>query len=128
MQIRYTNNLTANLQGIEAFWDECQFPNGFDRLVNELSEPVIANLKRHPRLGRNFLQRQTKSIETQARLQKLDALLSTLNTDIKAAEIREYVMTDYLLLYALVSDVIYLLAIKRQKQLSFALDDVLSET
>lgn len=74
------------------------------------------------------MQRQTKSIETQARLQKLDALLSTLNTDIKAAEIREYVMTDYLLLYALVSDVIYLLAIKHQKQLSFALDDILSET
>jgi hypothetical protein len=35
-------------------------------------------------------------------------------------EIREYVMTDYLLLYALAGEVIYLLAIKHQKQLAFA--------
>lgn len=119
MDIRYTDNIKANLQGIEAFWEECQFPNGFDRLVDELSEPVIANLKRHPRLGRNFLQRQTQSIDTQARLDKLKALLATLDTDTEHAEIREYVMTDYLLLYALVGDVMYLLAIKHHKQLSF---------
>jgi hypothetical protein len=94
MDIRYTDNIKANLQGIEAFWEECQFPNGFDRLVDELSEPVIANLKRHPRLGRNFLQRQTQSIDTQARLDKLKALLAILDTDTEHAEIREYVMTD----------------------------------
>lgn len=124
MDIRYTHNITTNLQGIEAFWEECQFPNGFDRLVDELGEPVIANLKRHPRLGRNFLQRQAQSIDTQARLDKLKALLATLDTDTEHAQIREYVMTDCLLLYALAGDVIYLLAIKHQKQLSFALDTV----
>lgn len=128
MDIRYTHNITTNLQGIEAFWEECQFPNGFDRLVDELGEPVIANLKRHPRLERNFLQRQAQSIETQARLDKLKALLATLGTNAEQAEIREYVMTDYLLLYALVGDVIYLLAIKHQKQLTFALDDAASKT
>lgn len=126
MEIRYTDNLIANLHNIEAFWDESEFPPGFDRLVDELSEPVIANLRRHPRMGRNFLQRQTKSIETQTRLQKLQALLATLGTDTERAEIREYVMTDYLLLYALAGDVMYLLAIKHHKQLSFVLDDLAS--
>ena len=79
----------------------------------------MGNLERHPRIGRNFLQRQNESIEAQTRIQKLDALLITLGTDTERAEIREYVMTDYLLLYALVGDVIYLLAIKHHKQLSF---------
>jgi hypothetical protein len=77
-------------------------------------------------MGRNFLLRQTKSIETQTRLQKLQALLANLDTDTERAEIREYVMMDYLLLYALAGDVIYLLAIKHHKQLSFVLDDLAS--
>ena len=72
------------------------------------------------------MQRQTQSIGTQDRLDKLKALLATLGTDTEHAEIREYVMTDYLLLYALVGDVIYLLAIKHHKQQSFALDNLSS--
>jgi hypothetical protein len=57
-----------------------------------------------------------------APIQKLDALLRTLDTAAARAEVREYVMTDYLLLYALVGEVIYLLAIKHHKQLSFDID------
>ena len=119
IEVRYTDNLKTNLLDIEAFWDENQFPQGFDRLVDELTEPVIPNLTRHPRMGRNFLQRPPKSVETLARRQKLDALLHTLDTSTETAEAREYVMTDYLLLYALVGGVVYLLALKHHKQLSF---------
>ena len=117
--IRETTNYAANLQRIEAYWDSCQHPAGNLKLLEELDDPVMANLERHPRIGRNFSQRQIESIEAQTRLEKLDALLVTLGTDAERAEIREYVMTDYLLLYALVGDVIHLLAIKHQKQLSF---------
>lgn len=120
--IRETTNFASNLTDIEAYWDDCQFPEGNLKLLKELNEPVMPNLERHPRLGRNFLRRQTPSVETQSRLQKLEALLATLGTDTESAEIREYVMTDYLLLYALVGEVIYLLAIKHHKQLSFVLD------
>ena len=114
--------MAANLRNVEAFWDENQFAQGFDRLVDELTDSVVPILKRHPRMGRNFLQRQTDSVETQTRLQKLDALLRSLDTDADRAEVREYVMTDYLLLYALVGEMIYLLAIKHHKQLSFDID------
>lgn len=117
--MRITDNFTRNLLGIEAFWEDRQFPQGFDRLIEELTAPVIPNLTRHPRMARNFLSRQPQSVEAVARVEKLDALLVTLGTDAERAEIREYVMTDYLLLYALVGNVIYLLAIKHQKQLSF---------
>jgi hypothetical protein len=122
IEIRKTANYSANLDSIEAYWDTCQFPVGNDRLMTELAEAVMVHLQNHPRLGRNFLRRQTPSIETQSRQQKLEALLATLGTDTDHAEIREYVMTDYLLLYALVGAVIYLLAIKHHKQLSFLLD------
>lgn len=119
IQIRKTANYSANLDRIEDYWYSCQFPLGYDRLLVELADTVVLNLQNHPHIGRNFLQRQSESIETQTRLQKLDALLITLGTGAERAEIREYVMTDYLLLYALVGDVVYLLAIKHHKQLSF---------
>lgn len=128
IQILKTANYSASLDRIEDYWYACQFPLGNDRLLDELADTVIAHLQNHPRLGRNFLQRQTQSIGTQARLDKLKALLATLGTDTEQAEIREYVMTDYLLLYALVGDVIYLLAIKHHKQRTFALGDAASKT
>jgi hypothetical protein len=120
--VRETTNFAANLASIEAYWDTCQYPAGNLKLLNELNQPVMGNLERHPRIDRNFLQRQSNSVEAQTRLQKIDSLLRTLDTDTARAEVREYVMTDYLLLYALVGEVIYLLAIKHHKQLSFDID------
>ncbi len=123
IQILKTANYSANLDRIEDYWYACQFPLGYDRLLEELADTVVNHLQNHPRLGRNFLQRQSHSISAQDRLEQLKALLATLDTDTEHAEIREYVMTDYLLLYALVREVIYLLAIKHHKQLTFALND-----
>jgi hypothetical protein len=37
----------------------------------------------------------------------------------KDGDIREYVTADYLLLYAVIKDVVYLLSIRHHKQLSF---------
>ena len=119
IQIRSTDNYRADLDSIEAYWDACLFSAGNGRLLTELAATALVHLRSHPRMGRNFLQRQSKSVDTVTRARKLDALLNTLGTDAQRAEIREYVMTDYLLLYALVGDVIYLLAIKHHKQLSF---------
>ena len=127
IQIQKTANYSANLDRIEDYWYACQFPLGNDRLLDELADTVVVHLQNHPRLGRNFLQRQSHSIGAQDRLDKLKVLLATLATDTQQAEIREYVMTDYLLLYALVGDVIYLLAIKHHKQLTFSLDDAVSK-
>jgi plasmid stabilization system protein ParE len=119
IQIRETANYAANLDDIETYWDDCDFPESNEKMLNELATTTLANLQDHPRIGRNFLQRQANSIRAKTSAQKLQALLRTLNTDTETAEIREYVMTDYLLLYALKGDTIYLLAIKHHKQLSF---------
>ncbi|MFZ4538114.1 hypothetical protein [Propionivibrio sp.] len=47
----------------------------------------------------------------------LRAKLSVLTQDMDA--LREYVLKDYLLLYALIGGAIYLLAVRHQRQLSF---------
>ena len=123
--IRSTANFSANLDSIEAFWGECQFAQGHDRLLVELAGTTLAHLQHHPRMGRDFLQRPPDSIDAQARLQKLNALLRTQGAGTHNAEIREYGMRDYLLLYALVDDVIHLLAIRHHQQLSFDINTYL---
>jgi hypothetical protein len=122
IQIVATDNYRGNLDSIETYWEDCLFPAGHGRLLTELASTTLVHLPNHPRMGRNFLQRQPASVDAATRAQKINALLRTLDTDTARAEVREYVMTDYLLLYALVGDVIYLLAIKHHKQLSFDID------
>ncbi|SDH71452.1 type II toxin-antitoxin system RelE/ParE family toxin [Variovorax sp. OV700] len=115
-EIRYTANFAANLEGIAAFWDESGFAKGYDRLLEELTDVVLTHLERHPRMGRPFMNRQPESIEAQMALARLDE---------QSAEIREYVMDDYLVLYSVHESrphphlVVQLLAIKHHKQLSF---------
>lgn len=118
-QIRSTAHFSANLDSIEAFWEACQFPEGHGKLLAELAGTTLVHLQNHPRMGRDFLQRQPESIDAQDRLKKLNALLRTQGASTQSAEIREYGMSDYLMLYALADDVIHLLAISHHKQLSF---------
>jgi hypothetical protein len=116
--VRFTSNFEDNLDQIEAYWDDNQFPTGYDRLLAELADTTIPTLERNPRLGRPFLDRTP---QTEQAKKKTQALRKQLVAIAQEAEIREYVMTDYTLLYALISNGIYLLAIKHHKQLSFQL-------
>ncbi len=122
VEVRYTANFEANLQSIEAFWIENDFPQGYDRLLDELIDTVVVNLERHPRMGRPFMSHQPDSVEAQTRHERLQAKLASAD---QPADLREYVMTDYLVLYAVLgpaadgTSTIYLLSIKHHKQLSF---------
>jgi len=122
VEIRYTANFEANLQSIEAFWMESGFPQGYDRLLDELIDTVVVNLERHPRMGRPFMSRQPDSVEAQTRHERLQAKLASAD---QPADLRESVITDYLVLYAVLgaaagtASTIYLISIKHHKQLSF---------
>ena len=122
VEVRYTANFEANLQGIETFWTENEFPQGYDRLLDELLDTVVINLERHPRMGRAFMSRQPESIEAQKLHEKLQAKMEAYE---QPADMREYVMTDYLVLYAILEgaankpSTLYLVSIKHHKQLSF---------
>jgi hypothetical protein len=116
-----TANFEANLAHIEAYWSENLFPAGFDNLIAELQNTTIPILETHPRLGRPFFERHAQTLQAKQKMQAITAQLAKLAAN---AELREYIMTDYTALYALVADTIYLLAIKHHKQLVFDVGQV----
>ena len=116
--VKFTANFERNLDDIEHFLTEQEAPQAFDGLLDELLETVIPNLEQFPEMGRPFMARQPRSVETTNALAKLRTKLSGLNQEMDA--LREYVLKDYLLLYVLIDGAtIYMLAIRHQRQLSF---------
>ena len=95
---------------------DARAPQVFDLLLNELTQTVIPNLQRFPEMGRSFFERSARSVEVVNGLGRLRQRLAELGPD---GEIREYVTADHVILYAVITDVIYLLSIRHQKQLSF---------
>ena len=117
-EIRFTTIFENNLASIESFLTEQEFAHGYDRLLDELGEIVIPNLERFPAMGRPFFAHAPKSVEALAITDRLRTSLARLADD---SDIREYVMDNYVILYAMVRDNVYLLSIKHHRQLSFDL-------
>lgn len=115
--VKFTANFERNLEDVERFLTEAEAPQAYDGLLDELLETVIPNLERFPEMGRPFMARPVRSVETTNAMAALSRKLSALTSDQDA--LREYVLKDYLLLYALIDGEIYLLAIRHQRQLSF---------
>lgn len=114
--VKLTANFERNLEDAQAFLIQAQAPQAFDALLDELTDTVIPNLERFPGMGRLFFERPVRSIEASNGIDQLHAQLKAIGKD---GEIREYVMTHYLLLYARFDTVIYLLSIRHHRQLSF---------
>lgn len=114
--VKLTANFELNLSELETFLVKAEAPHAFDALLDELTETVIPNLERFPGLGRLFLERPARSVEATNGIARLTAQLGSMATD---GELREYVMTHDLLLYARIKDTVYLLSIRHQRQLSF---------
>lgn len=110
--VKLTANFEANLADIEQFWNEADAPLAYFKLIYEVLDTVIPNLERHPRMGRSFLNREIHSVEAKT-------IIERLKTRIGRGEIRETLTGDYLILYALIGDTVYLLSVKHHRQLSF---------
>ena len=118
IRVELTANFERNLDAIGVFWQDCGAPHAYDDLLAELLQTVIPNLEQHPRFGRDFLARACGSIQAQTRITRLRTKLRRIDP---AAEIREYLSGDYLMLYALTGARISLLAIRHHRQISFSL-------
>ena len=116
MIVKLTASFERKLEEIEAFLREADAPHAFDLLLDELTDTVVPNLERFPNMGSLFLQRPVRSVEVANGVDRLIKLSSSISNN---CELREYVMTHYLLLYARTEDVVYLLSIRHQRQLSF---------
>ena len=73
---------------------------------------VIPNLRRFPRIGRRYLEKPPQSAEAMAQLAALPPGA--------ADALREYLHGDYLILYTITGSTVYLLSIRHHRQLSFA--------
>lgn len=114
--VKLTSNFERNLEEAEAFLQDAGAPQAFDALLDELTNTVIPNFERFPGMGRLFFERPIRSVEASNGLDVLKAKLAAIA---KGGEIREYVMSHYLLLYARLDATIYLLSIRHHRQLSF---------
>ena len=115
--VKLTANFERNLEEIEDFLDQADAAPAYDALLDELLTTIIPNLERFPDMGRSFLARPARSVETTNAQNALRNKLAALTSDPDA--LREYVLSDYLLLYAQIESTIYLLAIRHHRQLSF---------
>lgn len=115
--IRLTANFERNLSDIESFLTGVEAPQAYNALLDELLNTVLPNLERFPGMGRPFLANLPQSVEATNSVEALKAKLLALTTDPDA--LREYILTDYLVLYAQIEENLYLLAVKHQRQLSF---------
>lgn len=116
LTVKLTGNFERNLEELEAFLVEAEAVHAFDAPLDELTDTVIPNLESFPSMGRLLLQRPVRSIEVANGIARLTPQLGSLATD---GELREYVMTHCLLLYARIRGTVYLLSIRHQRQLSF---------
>lgn len=121
--VRFTANFEANLASIAAFWRDQEAPQAYALLLEDLAQSVIGNLEQHPHLGRRFLARSPQSLEVRDRVASLRQRLGKM-------DVREYLVGDYLILYAVGGEVrgarraaaVSLLAIRHHRQLSFDFD------
>ena len=117
LAVRITRNFDKNLADIRRFLEEQEAPREFQSLLEQLFETMIPNLKRFPGMGVDFLAKAPQSTEG---LMRLEILRQRLGRNIS---LREYISGDYLVLYALRGDNLYLLSIKHHRQLSFNLKE-----
>lgn len=114
--VRLTANFERNLEEIEDFLTEAEAPHAFDALLDELTDTVVPNLESFPGMGRLFLERPARSVEAANGIARLTEQPGSFAKD---GELREYVLTHDLLLYARIEGTVYLLSIRHQRQLSF---------
>ena len=119
--VKLTRNFERNLDDIERFLDENDATSAFDLLLDELAGTVIPNLENLPKMGRPFLDRPALSVEARNRVEKLRTQLDSLGS---SSDIREYVLSHYLVLYAVIETTVYLLSIRHHRQLSFDFEDL----
>jgi hypothetical protein len=110
-------NFKQNLETIAQFWTVCQMPKQHLKLVGDIDSVLYPNLEGFPRIGRPFT---AISSEDQHTRNRALALLTRAQATLGGIQIREYLLGDYLVLYGLDTQRIYLIAIKHHKQAGFS--------
>ncbi|MFY9478639.1 MAG: type II toxin-antitoxin system RelE/ParE family toxin [Aquabacterium sp.] len=110
-RVELTDSFIVRLDSIEAFLAEADASFAFEDLLTGLRATVVPNLVRFPLMGRRYLNQPPQSVEALEQLSKLPAGA--------ADSLRVYLDGNYLMLYAVMNEMVYLLSIRHHRQLSF---------
>ena len=110
--VSVTANFEINLEAIEKFLADAGAQTAFTALLESLTEQVVPALELYPNVGRSFLNRTVQSVEAQQRISRINALPGS-------KSLREYIVGEYPMLYAVQGKSVYLLSIRHHRQLSF---------
>ncbi|WP_420223812.1 type II toxin-antitoxin system RelE/ParE family toxin [Pigmentiphaga litoralis] len=114
--VKVTAAFERKLSEVETFLAEAGNTNGFDELLADLEDTLVPNLERFPSMGRPFFGRIPESIES---AMGVDLLADTLRALGPHSELREIVTSHFVILYAVIADVVFLLSVRHHRQLSF---------
>ena len=116
-RVRFTTKFGRTLDAALAFLVEKDAPRAAARLQESVLLRLPELLRRHPRMGRDFMLRAPGSIEAEAIYQQAASLLGSIT------ELREYILGDYLVLYAIEGSDVYLIAIRHHRQNAWLLHE-----
>lgn len=110
-RVELTDSFLARLDSIEVFLTEADAAFAYDDLLAGLRVTVVPSLARFPLMGRRYLDQPPQSVEALGQLAKLPAGA--------ADHLRVLLHGDYLMLYSVIGEVVYLLSVRHHRQLSF---------
>ncbi len=114
--VRMTRKFERTLDELAAFQIEHAPDSNLADLLRFLEETVVPNLERFPRMGRALMERRVGSVEAANKVATITTHKALYGTD---TELREYLMPQHLVLYAVSGNNVQLLSIRHHRQLSF---------
>ena len=114
--VRILGCFDTRLTDIERYCDRTGRLETFGLLVESLHDRALPLLRRFPAIGRRVLNTNPDTVHALLAYEQIvDATVLTSSTP----ELREYIFDDYVLLYLLTDDTIYLVSIRHSKEVSF---------
>lgn len=114
-KIRFTQTFGATFDAALTFLIEQDAAPAAVRLRDAVLHDLPALLRRHPLIGRDFMRRNPETLEAETAYRRVVALLGD------KLQLREYILAEHLVLYAVAVDAIYLIAIRHHRQNAYLL-------
>jgi hypothetical protein len=111
--VKVTANFERNLERIRAFLSDAGAGQAFDALIEGLDARVVPAIERFPDIGASFAAKAPLSREGQVLFERMVALAGP------NAEVRQLIEGDYIVLYLVRGDSVFLLSIRHHRELSF---------
>lgn len=113
VEVLATANFDRNLEEIREFLGSMGAASAFEALLDRLASELIPTLEQFPQLGADFTSRAPLSLDGQALFERLVKLAGA------SSELRQLIDGDFVLLYLVRGDSLFLLSIRHHRQLSF---------